>query len=89
MRVRNQTSPENPRCQAISDNGTRSGDYQPLELQAVAANPGKVVLGLLHNPAFFRTSKHLGDSVWEIQSGHFARSRIACSAQEPTEGRAR
>jgi hypothetical protein len=43
-------------------------DFQPLEFQPVAAHLGKVVLCLLHKPAFFRASKDLGYS-----DSHFSR----------------
>jgi hypothetical protein len=43
-------------------------DFQSLKFQPVAADLGKVVLGLLHEPALFRSSKDLGYS-----HGHFRR----------------
>ena len=35
------------------------GEFQPFEFNPVAADLGKVVLGLLHKPAIFGAAKHL------------------------------
>src|ERR1017187_7586612 len=43
-------------------------EFQPFQLYAVAADLGKVVLGLLHKPAFLVAAENLGQP-----HGHFGR----------------
>lgn len=45
---------------------SRLSELKPFELNAVAANSGKVILSLLHKPAFLSASENLGQS-----HGHF------------------
>jgi len=42
------------------DAAQRLSNCESLEFQAVSRNLGKVVLGLLREPAFFGASKHPG-----------------------------
>jgi len=55
-------------CDGEVGNGEGLSQYQPLQLHSAGADVGKVVLRLLHKPAFRAAAKHPGQS-----HGHFRR----------------